>query len=88
MAIQVPSPPSFGVLSSIISLVLIYQALQQPESRFTGYRPTELPFIHPPQTKRCRKWVFPPPEPGRALQVPTPPDSGVLSSIGSLLLIF
>ena len=53
--------------------------------RFTGSRTTEFQFIHPP--KRCRKLVFSPREPGRALQVPTPPNSGVLSSIISLILI-
>ena len=41
----------------------------------------------PPPKKWCRKWVFSPREPSRALQVTTPPISGVLNSIISLILI-
>ena len=85
-ALQVPTPPILGVLNSIMSLILINQALGHPKMRFSGSRPTEFPFIHP-LPKRCRKWVFSPREPGRALQVPTPPILGVLNSIMSLILI-
>ena len=41
----------------------------------------------PPPPQRCRKWVFSPREPGRALQVPIPLTLGVLNSIMSLILI-
>ena len=85
-ALQVPTPPNLGVLNSIISLILINQALGHPKMRFSGSRPTEFPFIHPPP-KRCRKWPLSPREPSRALQVPTPPNLGVLNSIISLVLI-
>ena len=56
-AIQVPTPPNLGVLSSIISLILINQALGHPKMRFSGSRPTEFPFIHPPP-KRCNMGFF------------------------------
>ena len=85
-ALQVPTPPNLGVLNSIINLILINQALGHPRMRFSGSGPTEFPFIHPPP-KRCRKWVFSPREPSRALQVPTPPNLGVMNSIISLILI-
>ena len=54
----------------------------------SGSRPTEFPFLHapPPPPKRCRKWVFSPREPGRALQVSTPPNLGVLNFIMRLIL--
>ena len=86
MALQVPTPPNLGVMKSIISLILINQALGHPKMRFSGSRPTEFPFVHPPPN-RCRKWVFSPREPGRALQVPTPPNLGVLNSIINPILI-
>ena len=86
-ALQVPTPPILGVLNSIMSLILINQAPGHPKMRFSGSRPTEFPFIHPPPPQRCRKWVFSPREPGRALQVPIPPILGVLNSIMSLILI-
>ena len=74
-------------MNSIISLVLINQALGHPKMRFSGSRPTEFPFIHPLPPKRCRNWVLSPREPSGALQVPTPPNLGVLNSIMSLILI-
>ena len=74
MAIQVPSPPNLRVLSSIVSFFPITQALIHPKMRFSGWRPTEFPFIHPPATKQCRRWVFPPRESGMAIQVRTPPN--------------
>ena len=40
--------PILGVLSSIMSLILIIYALGHPKMRFSGSRPTEFPFIHPP----------------------------------------
>ena len=87
-ALQVPTPPILGVLNSIMSLILINQALGHPKMRFPRSRPTEFPFHHHPlPPKRCRKWVFSPREPGRALQVPTPPILEVLNSIMSLILI-
>ena len=71
-----------------MKLILINQALGQFKMRFSGSRPTEFPFVHaPPPPKRCRKWVLSPREPGRALQVPIPPNFGVLSPIISLILI-
>ena len=82
-----PAPPNLGVLSSIISLILINQALGHPKMHFSGSRPTEFPFVPPPPPKRCRKWVFSPREPSRALQVPNPPNLGVLNSIMRLILI-
>ena len=86
-ALQVPTPPNLGVMNSIISLILINQALGHPKMRFSGSRPTEFPFIQPPP-KRCRKWVFSPREPSRALQVPPPPPNlGVLNSIINPILI-
>ena len=71
-----PPTPFLGVLNSIMSLIPINQALGHHKTRFSGSRPTEFPFIHPPPPKRCRKWVFSPREPGRALQVPTHPFFG------------
>ena len=70
-----------------MSQILINQALGHPKMHFSGSRPTEFPFIHPPPLQRCRKWVFSPREPGRALHVPTPTILGVLNSIMSLILI-
>ena len=86
-AFQVPTPPLLGMLDSIVSLMLINQALGHPRMRFSGSRRTELLFIHPLLPKRCRKGVFSPREPGRPLQVPNPPMLGVLNSIMSLILI-
>ena len=43
--------------------------------------------VYPPPPKRCRKWVFSPREPGKALQVPTPPNLGVLHSYLGLICI-
>ena len=82
-----PPPPILGVLSSIISLFLISQTLEHPKMCFTGSRPTQFLIIQPSPPKRCRKWVFSSREPGRALQVPVPPNLRVLNSIISLLLI-
>ena len=70
-------PPNLGVLSSIMSLISINKTLEHPKMRFTRSRPTDAPFIHHPPAKLCRKWVFSPPEPGRAIQVPTPPNLGL-----------
>ena len=50
-------------------------------------RPTEFPLIPPPPPPRCRKWVFSPRAPGRAIQVPTPPILRMLNSIMGLILI-
>ena len=49
-ALQVPTPPNLGVLSSIISLILINQALGNFKMHFSGSRLTEFPFVPPPQT--------------------------------------
>ena len=76
-AFHVPTPPNLGVLNSIISPIAINQALGHPKMRFRGSKLTEFPFIHPP-TQTVPKWVFSPHEPGRAIQVHTPPNLGVL----------
>ena len=59
-----------------MSLILINQALGNLKMCFSGSRPTEFPFIHPPLPQWCPKMGFSPCEPGRALQVPTPPYFG------------
>ena len=83
-----PPTPFLGVLNSIMSLILINQALGHLKMCFSGSRPTELPFIHPPPPPNgAQKWVFSPREPGRALQVPPPPILEVLNSIMILILI-
>ena len=87
MALQVSTPPNLGVLSSVISSILIDQALGHPKMRFSGFKPTEYSLAPPTPQKRCRKWVFSPRESGRALQVPTPPNLGMLNSIMRLILI-
>ena len=43
-----PTPPNLGVLNLIMKLILINQALGHPNMHFSGSRPTEFPFIHPP----------------------------------------
>ena len=68
-------------------LILINLTLGHPKMRFSGSRPTEFPFVHAPPPKRCRKWVLSPREPGMALQVSTPPNLGVLSSVISSIHI-
>ena len=82
-----PPTPFLGVLNSIMSLILINQALGHPKMRFSGSRPTEFPFIHPAAPNGAENVFFSPREPGRALQVPPPPILGVLDSIMSLILI-
>ena len=47
-ALPVLTPPNLGVLNSIISSILINQALGHPKMRLSGSSPTEFPFIHPP----------------------------------------
>ena len=80
-ALQVPPPPILEVLNSIMILILINQALGHHKTRFSGSRPTEFPFIHPPPPNGAENGF------GRALQVPPPPILGVLNSIMSLILI-
>ena len=86
-ALQVPTPPDLGVLSSIISLISIYQLLGHPEIAFFRVQTDGISVYPPPPPQRCQKWVFSPREPGTAIQVPIPPNLGVLSSIDSLMLI-
>ena len=87
-----PSAPTYlptylGMLNSIISPFLINQALEHPKKPFFGVQTDWISVYIPRPTKRCQKWVFSPREPGRAIQLPTSPNLGVLSSIISLIPI-
>ena len=72
-ALLVPIPPNLGVLSPIISLVLINQALGHPKMRFSGSRPTEFPFLHaPPPPNGADNWFFHLVSPGGHFRYPPP----------------
>ena len=58
MAIQVPTPPNFWVLSFIMSLTFINQALRDPKMCFSGSRPTDVPFIQPPPPNGAKNRFF------------------------------
>ena len=53
-----PPPLILGVLSSIISLILINQAPGHPKMRFSGFKPTEFPLAPPPPPKTVPKMGF------------------------------
>ena len=55
--------------------------------RYLGSRPTEFLFIHPPPKTVPKMGFFQLREPGRALQVPIPPNLGLPNSVMSLMFI-
>ena len=70
-----------------MSLILINQALGHPKMCFSGSRPTEFPFIHPPPSNGAENGFFHLVSPAGHFRYPPPSILGVLNSIMRLILI-